>query len=119
MEPVVFVPFKPVETVTFVEKPVTTSIASSSALSGAKDRVHLQNKPKLLKGSHLSKHAFVKKYNLEELKTDRTDQAMSYYFDRRSNTVYEINDLGPVVFMKSDPTTVSKLIVLNEEILGQ
>jgi len=103
-----FVPFKPVaEAITFVP---------NNGSDKVKDHTLLR-RPKPITGVRLSKYAFIEKHNLRQLKTDSVDSGSSsgltYYYEEKSRTVFELNDSGPVVFMKTNPETTKYLIELN------
>src|SRR6185369_9167701 len=111
-----FTPFKPVpQVITFVEKPVNVFSGVSNSNSLLKDQSLLRNKPKPIVGFRLSKHAFIEKHNLRELKTDASTyiENVVYYHEYKSGTVFELNNTGPVVFMKTNPETAKYLLKLN------
>ena len=112
-----FTPFKPVsQVINFVEKPKNQSQAQ------AQIQREIQKYPTVLKGIQKdlgSRYAFIEKHRLIELKSDLTNEgdgtepSLSYYYDQRSNTVFEIRNSGPVVFMKSTPEVSKHLLKLN------
>jgi hypothetical protein len=74
-----------------------------------------QRQPKVLKGLPKgtgSKYAFVEKHRLMELRSD-LDDSVNYFYDHKSRTIFEINNYGPVVFMKANPEVSKHLIELN------
>lgn len=109
-----FTPFKPVpQVITFVEKPVYEEIVSSSGI-GLKDQSLLKNKPKPIVGFRLAKNSFIEKYNLKELKSDNPAETnKQYYYEHKSKTVFELDNTGPVVFMKTNLETANNLLKLN------
>jgi hypothetical protein len=112
-----FTPFKPVaQVITFVEKPNNAvENGNGTATRSVKDQTLLR-KPKPIIGFRLSKYAFVEKHNLRELKTDASTfvDGISYYYEQKSRTVFELNNAGPVVFMKTDLEKANYLIKLND-----
>ncbi len=67
----------------------------------------------LQKGSS-AKFAFIEKHRLVELISDQEDKTTNYYFDQKSKMVLEINNKGPVVFMKTSPELTKYLVKLND-----
>jgi hypothetical protein len=116
-----FVPFKPVaQPITFIEKPnnFVTSYNGGTNAGTLKDQALLRSKPKALKVCTKTKYAFIEKYNLTEIrsdlvKPDGSHTNMSYYYDRKSGTIFEIDNTTPIVFMKCDPETTKYLLRLN------
>jgi hypothetical protein len=109
-----FKPFEPVpQVITFVEKPTAQNTPNSNGL--LKDQSLLRNKPKPIVGFRPSKYALIDKYNLRELKTDTSTfvENVTYYYEYKSGTIFEINNAGPVVFMKTNQETAKYLLKLN------
>jgi hypothetical protein len=100
-----FTPFKSVpQVINFVEKPNTQLV---------KDQIYI-HKPKNIKTFPKSKYCFIEKYKLVELNSPSNESSnSSFYYDQKSQTVYEIDNSGPVVFMKTTGDITSQLLKLN------
>ena len=58
-----------------------------------------------------NKDAFIYKYRLTKLKTeDDTNSVLEYYYDHKSEAVFEYNNTGPTVFMKCERNLAKKLL---------
>ena len=92
-------------------KPISENLRKEEDQNKKEDK----NKKNLQKGIN-AKYAFIEKYNLIELKSDVENDNFSYYYDNKSKTVFEINNFGPIVFMKSNLEMSKHLIKLNDDI---
>ena len=110
-----FTPFKAVpQVISFFEKPQNEDY-SGKKNNGSENRSD-HSKQKVLRGLQKnigSKYAFIEKYRLVELKSD-LDKNINYYYDQKSKTVLEINNEGPIVFMKSNSEVSKHLLKLND-----
>jgi hypothetical protein len=55
---------------------------------------------------------FIEKHRLRQLKSD--DPLKKYYYDSVSKSLFELEDSGPVVFMKSSKEVEERILNLNE-----
>jgi hypothetical protein len=101
-----FVPFQPV-----------AQIINFSDDVKVQEKKQELKEAKVLKGLRKdlsAKYAFIEKYKLVELKSDQEDKLISYYYDTKSKTIFEIKKDGPIVFMKTNPEQTKHLIKLND-----
>ncbi len=98
-----FVPFQP----------VSQAINFSENVK-IQEKKHDQKEVNVLQKGLSAKFAFIEKYRLIELKSDQEDKSISYYYDYKSKTVFEIRNTGPVVFMKTNKELAKHLIKLND-----
>lgn len=58
------------------------------------------------------KNMFIEKHRLKQLKSDNNTE-LSYYYDSKSKTVYEVNNFRPVIFMKTNKETSKRITDFN------
>lgn len=60
-----------------------------------------------------AKDAFINKYNLRELYSGLPNDMITYYYDSKSATLFELHKNLPIIFMKTDPDTKKRILEIN------